>query len=342
MIRRKGTIETREIVTILYEKLLCRLPGQPELEYWTAYFESHSFSEIYNAFVESDEFRSRNELQPGHPPGHYYSPVVDPRIIDTQKLIRPLSARDIEILGISLDHMIEFWSKNIDNIASCDFPEKPIDGCRFYFDNPVYSYADAIMLRAMLLVWRPRRIVEIGCGFSSSVMLDTIEQHGLAVDKLVFIDPYPDRLKGLLKPSDYAHIEIIEKSVQSATPAIFEELQENDILFVDSTHVMKTQSDVCALLFDIIPSIAPGALIHFHDIFYPFEYPLDWIVQRRYSWNEIYGLRLFLMYNSEFRIEFFNNMFGQLCHDLIEKTCPLYLNNIGGSIWLRREQRHQT
>jgi hypothetical protein len=131
-------------------------------------------------------------------------------------------------------------------------------------------------------------------------------------------------------------VEIIEKPVQEVELNLFSTLAASDILFIDSTHVIKTQSDVCREFFEIMPLLKEGVIIHFHDIFYPFEYPRAWLVDRRYSWNELYGLRLFLMHNRHYETIFFNNMFGKLEQQLILRTCPLYLENIGGSFWMRK------
>jgi hypothetical protein len=99
---------------------------------------------------------------------------------------------------------------------------------------------------------------------------------------------------------------------------------------------MKTASDVCYELFDILPHLAEGVLIHFHDMFWPFEYPASWVLDENRSWNELYGLRAFLMYNQEFEIIFFNDYFLRFEHDMIQEAYPTFLKNPGGSLWLRK------
>jgi predicted O-methyltransferase YrrM len=325
----------REIVLTLYQRLLDRSPGSQEAAYWLEFLQNNSFADTYDAFLSSAEFKSRQGVQPGHPVGHYYSPVVDPRTIDVAKLDSPLSASDFEILGLSLPRMQKFWQQHLHIIASSTFPRTATSGHRYYLDNPVFSYADALMLRTMLIVYKPSRVIEIGGGFSTAVMLDTADECGLKT-RFTIVDPYPETLRTLLLPRDLTNVEIVEKPVQHVDLALFSPLCEYDILFIDSTHVLKTQSDVCREFFDILPSLKKGVLIHFHDIFYPFEYPRSWIFDARYSWNELYGLRLFLMYNKRFETLFFNNMFGKLEEQTIQETCPLYLENIGGSFWMRK------
>ena len=325
----------REIVLTLYQRLLDRAPGSQEAAYWLEFLGNNSFAETYDAFVSSTEFKARQGILPGHPVGHYYSPVVDPRTVDVAKLDSPLSASDFDILGLSLPRMKTFWQKHLPIISSATFRRSATSGRRYYLDNPVFSYADALMLRAMLIVYKPRKVIEIGGGFSTAVMLDTAAECGLST-RFTIVDPYPETLRTLLLPRDLTNIEIIEKPVQEVDLALFSTLSLDDILFIDSTHVLKTQSDVCREFFEILPSLKKGVLIHFHDIFYPFEYPRSWIFDARYSWNELYGLRLFLMYNKRFETFFFNNMFGKLEEQMIRETCPLYLENIGGSFWMRK------
>jgi hypothetical protein len=325
----------REIVLTLYQRLLGRIPGSQEAAYWLEFLRNNSFTETYDAFLSSAEFKSRQGVQPGHPIGHYYSPVVDPATINVAKLDSPLSAADLENVGLSLTSMKEFWHQHLHIICSSKFPRAATSGRRYYLDNPVFSYADALMLRTMLIAFKPKKVIEIGGGFSSAVMLDTADERNLPIS-FTIIDPFPDTLRALLSPRDLRNVNIIEKTVQEVDLSLFSTISHNDILFIDSTHVLKTQSDVCREFFEILPMLKEGVLIHFHDIFYPFEYPRSWIIDTRYSWNELYGLRLFLMYNKNYETIFFNNMFGKLEHATILETCPLYLENIGGSFWMRK------
>ena len=115
----------------------------------------------------------------------------------------------------------------------------------------------------------------------------------------------------------------------------FSKLKENDILFIDSSHVLKTGSDVHYELFSILPSLNKGVLIHFHDIHYPFEYPRQSLFGNNTSWNEIYALRAFLSYNSAFEVVFWNGLFTHRQRELVHETNPLFLKNPGCSIWLR-------
>ena len=175
----------------------------------------------------------------------------------------------------------------------------------------------------------------MGCGNSSCVILDTNELFFSNSIKFIFIDPYPQLLKSLLKAGDGEKIDIIPNRLQDVPLVVFKELKENDILFIDSTHVSKTGSDVNYLFFEILPSLKKGVLIHFHDISYPFEYPEEWIKEGR-SWNENYMMRCFLAYNKSFEIVLFNTYLQTFHREWFEKNMPLCLKNPGGSLWIRK------
>jgi hypothetical protein len=140
----------------------------------------------------------------------------------------------------------------------------------------------------------------------------------------------------LLNPFDSPRVQIINKPVQTIDIELFDVLDENDILFIDSTHVAKTGSDVNFELFEILPRLRRGVIVHIHDIHYPFEYPREWVIERNYSWNEVYVVRAFLMYNNSFEVLFFNDQFGQLCSDRVARDAPAMSKNYGSGLWLIR------
>ena len=270
------------------------------------------------------------------PPGHYYSPIVSVDQIQAKE-DRFFSLPDA-IPGVDLNESRQLGV--LDDFAGF-YKEMPFNseksGCRrYYFENEMYSYADAIVLYSMIRRLRPTRIVEIGSGFSSCVVLDTNELFFSRGIHCSFIEPYPDRLLGLLNRAEADSIDLIRSGLQEVGQEIFQELASGDILFVDSSHVLKTDSDVNHLFGRILPSLRTGVYVHFHDTFYPFEYPRAWIYEGR-SWNEIYVLRSFLQYNSAYSIQYFADYIATFHRTRLESLMPLCLKNTGGNIWLRRE-----
>ena len=127
--------------------------------------------------------------------------------------------------------------------------------------------------------------------------------------------------------------------MQSSTQIALEALEAGDFLFVDSSHVSKTGSDVNFIFFEVLPRLKPGVIIHFHDVFTPMEYPRSWVMKPGawFGFNEIYILRAFLMYNPEFEIIMFNTFLEEHHEEWFRKNMPLCLENKGGSIWLRKK-----
>jgi hypothetical protein len=271
------------------------------------------------------------------PPGHFYSPI--PAVGDVLRYEGRIFDRSLrEILGVDLNvaGQLEMLGQLAAYYPEIPFPRQPAEGTRYYFDNDYYSFADAIFLYGMIRHARPRRIIEIGSGFSSAVMLDTNERFFGNRIRLTFIEPFPERLRGLLKEGDHATTEILDRPVQDIEPSVFRTLEAGDILFIDSSHVVKAGSDVSYILFDIIPQLPPGVLVHFHDMFYPFEYPREWVIDRRMFWNEDYAVRAFLMFNAAFRVVIWNQFLGTHHAHELGRAMPMCQENIGGGLWLRR------
>lgn len=267
------------------------------------------------------------------PPGHFYSPVTSRTEVDrdsTRIWARPVPA---ELPGIDL--RLDAQVDTLQSLARfhAELPPygpEPIDGFRFRTENRMYGLADAGLLYAFLRDRAPRRVIEVGSGFSSAVILDTDEHFLDEPPVITFIEPHPERLHAILRPGDRDRADIIESRVQDVDVACFRDLGAADILVVDSSHVAKTGSDVNFLFFDVLPLLAPGVLVHVHDIAFPFEYPRPWVEEGR-SWNEAYLLRAFLSFNERFRIELWNSCLRAHRPDAYE-SCP---NFCGGSqIWL--------
>lgn len=270
------------------------------------------------------------------PPGHFYSPLPDiPAVLEEWPRIAasdPESIPGIDLREEAQLELLEGWDRFY---KEQPFGETKPPGLRYGFENPSYSYSDAIFYHCMIRQFEPRRILEIGSGHTTCVALDTSDRFFGGAIRVTCVEPYPQLLKELLLPGDLERVELYPLRLQDIPLALFGSLQANDILFVDSTHVSKIGSDVNRILFDILPRVRPGVLIHFHDIFYPFEYPRDWIEEGR-AWNEAYVLRAFLQFNEQFEIVVFNTFLEMRHRALFESRFPLCLRNTGGSLWLRR------
>lgn len=270
------------------------------------------------------------------PPGHFYSPI--PSISEVRQNEERIFRTPDDLHGIDLNEAEQL--KLFESFATF-YPELPFTadkqrGLRYYFENSNYGYSDAICLYAMIRHLGPRKIVEVGSGYSSCVMLDTNELFFDNSISCTFIDPNPQLFLSLIGRADRARIELVPTGVQDAELNLFSSLSAGDILFIDSTHVSKAGSDVNHIVFHLLPLLPSGVFIHFHDIFYPFEYPKEWICDLGLSWNESYLMRAFLQYNSAFRIAFFNTYMEHFYEERFAELMPLCLKNRGGSLWLRK------
>ena len=256
---------------------------------------------------------------PWRPSGHYYSPIP--------------SRSDIEW---AIDHHQNPVAINMDEDEQRDLVAAlglsvPETG-RWTPDNEMFGTADAAMLRAILMHYRPARFIEIGSGHSTALVLDLV-QHALPELKITCVEPYADRLRQQLRAGDSDRLTLIETPVQQLDPArLAAEVGSGDIFFIDSTHIAKAGSDVCHLILHTLPLLPVGVLVHVHDIFWPFEYKAEWLRDGR-SWNEAYLLQAFLTHNRDWKILVFNSWLWNNHPELV----PIDTHDQEpGSIWLLR------
>jgi len=270
------------------------------------------------------------------PPGHYYSPIPSIQEVKlNEKEIFSNITKEVPGVDLNEAEQLALFHKFKQYYKELPFEPHKKEGLRYFFENPAYSYSDAIFLYCMIRYAKPKKIVEVGSGYSSCLTLDTNELFFNNQISCSFIEPYPELLYSLIKYSDRDIIEVIAKKLQDVEIDKFSTLSAGDLLFIDSTHVSKVNSDVNYVFSKILPHIKPGVYIHFHDIFYPFEYPKEWIYEGR-AWNECYMLKAFLQYNERFKIVFFNTFLEKYYEDMFLAEMPLCMRNLGGSIWIKK------
>lgn len=267
-----------------------------------------------------------------HPFNLYESPYPD--IIEIHKQEAEIFDISKEVSDINFNVTRQFeLLKEMEKISLPEWPnEAGESNYRYYYNNIWFGKGSADALYYMLRIVKPKRIIEIGSGYSTSVMLDTNEAFLGNSIQITSIEPRADRLKALLRPTD--NLKIYETDMQKIPLSFFEQLEKDDILFIDSSHVSKINSDVNRVFFEILPYLKQGVYVHFHDILYPFIYPKQWIYEGR-AYNEAYLLRAFLMNNSSWSIQFFGDM-------LMKKYKERLIDRLEGcgsaSIWIRKEE----
>jgi len=267
-------------------------------------------------------------------PAHFYSPVPVLR-----RLPDSVFERQSPLLGIDMN--VQAQLDFLDNVCARYKPEydrfglhEPADGAPYYSLNGMFGAIDGDLLYCMVRHFKPKRIIEIGSGWSTLVATYALRQNKRETGEmggLVAIEPYPGRH---LRKGFEGLIQVIPQDAQQVPLDLFQTLGENDILFIDSSHVVKTGSDVCYEFLEIIPSLKPGVLVHVHDIFLPCEYPRHWLRRERLFWNEAYLLQAFLVGNRSFEVVLAGHF---LKVRYPERMSRLFRTEDVQSFWMRRK-----
>ncbi len=260
---------------------------------------------------------------------HYYEPLIDYRKLP--KLV-PKS-------HLCLDGM-----KQRDFIAPFNFQEElksiPIEGkdySNYYYHNGSFGSGDSELYYSIIRHYKPSRILEVGSGFSTLLAIQAIrktkEIHPDYFCEMTCIEPFE------MPFLDFLDVKLIRQRVEQVDKKFFLSLQRGDILFIDSSHVIRPGGDVTFLILETLSELSAGVLIHFHDIFIPNHYPKEWLRDEYRLWNEQYLLEAFLLHNDSFEVVFSFGFMMQQEGLVIEEKFPVLKTESGrqaGSIWLRK------
>jgi len=251
-------------------------------------------------------------------PIHYYEPLPDFREITADQISE---RRTYPGIDFGWAHQLAL----LNDLVAYHDEVKALD---FDFDNEYFSGLDAAVYYALIRHLQPQRIIEIGGGYSTRIAAKAMAANGNG--KLTCIEPYPERLNGTA-----FEVELIQKRVEELDVSFFSTLAANDILFIDSSHTVKFRSDVCFEFLEVLPHLAPGVWVHVHDIFFPHDYPAEWLINRRLALNEQYLLEAFLSFNKAFAPQLSNYW---LSLDRSEDARRLWPGNDirASSFWMKR------
>jgi Methyltransferase domain len=257
--------------------------------------------------------------------GHFYSPVPDTRELarePARSRVWPGQPRETP----GLEWRGEEQLRLLRSLAE----QPPLPG--HHRPNPNFSALDAWFLQGVLRHLRPARVIEVGCGYSSLVTAHVNREcFGGGVD-VTCIEPYPP---DFLTEGVAGIARVIPTPVQDVPLDAFAALEAGDVLFIDTSHVIKTGNDVKFLYHEVVPRLQPGVAVHIHDIFLPFDYPPDWVLGGR-AWNEQYLVESFLAFNPEFEVML---GVGWLCafhREAVADAAGDAALGGGGSLWIRR------
>lgn len=265
---------------------------------------------------------------------HYYDPFFRK---DT--LRKPLR-EDRDLPGIDLNPRGQLELLNCFNYNDelSGISRQPGAALEFYYDNPAFLSGDAEFLYNMVRYFKPRKVIEVGSGFSSLMTLKALkanrEEDGSYNGELLCIEPYEH------KWLEELGVTVHREPVQMVQVDLFRSLKKNDILFIDSSHIIKPQNDVLFLYLQVLPVLEPGVLVHIHDIFTPGDYLQKWVFEDVRFWNEQYLLESFLSFNFRFEVIAALNFLLRHYPDELLAVCPILREQASqrepGSFWIRK------
>jgi predicted O-methyltransferase YrrM len=262
----------------------------------------------------------------------FYSPIPDVAALPIDTFTKVS-----EMPGISwdLDAQLDFVRGTLgEAMMEFDPPAERGDPPR-YVPDPAYSPADATVLYAMVRSLRPRRIVELGSGQSTLVMAEAVRANRAegSEAELTAFDPYP----GLASRGLPGLARLERLNAQDVPLETFERLGAGDFLFVDTTHTVKIGSDVNFILLEVLPRLAPGVVVHLHDIFLPYEYPKSWLEDYALYWSEQYLVQAFLAFNTGYEVLASVHALQRERLPAVRPLLPAAAGNWpGAALWLRR------
>lgn len=252
-------------------------------------------------------------------PNHYYTPVPD---LNELRRTLELWARPSTLVGVDVN-----TAKQRASLYEICLPF-----LQEYRENAVFKGAcseqrgfgfgpvEAQALHGVIRHYRPSRIVEVGCGISTACMLEAVSLNRAGYGRscqITCIDPHP--YQWLRK----ANVELLAQPVQSVPLEVFDLLEANDLLFIDSSHAVKTGSDANFLILEVLPRLKSGVIVHFHDIFLPYDYPRD-ALHSLFQFQETALLHAFLIDNERVSILFALSLLHYECPDSLKKVFPRY------------------
>jgi hypothetical protein len=264
-------------------------------------------------------------------PVHFYQPIPD-----TQSLPQKLWDHPSELVGIDMNDSVQLdlLRNRFPKFRSEyeQLPTKPTgQPSRFHLNNDFFDGTDALVAYCMVRHFQPRLIIEVGSGFSSLIAAEAAAKNKSSA--LICIEPFPREFLRQRFPGLHS---LIEKKVEDIDLDFFSQLGPGDILFIDSSHTIKIGGDVNYLFLEVLPRLKPGVIVHVHDIFLPFDYRRDWVMEEFRFWTEQYLLQAFLTFNSEFEVLMANSYLGHYHMEDLKTTFPNSPWWGGGSFWMRR------
>lgn len=261
---------------------------------------------------------------------HYYQPLINPKKYLTKQLSED---RKLPGIDMNIDEQLGILSKFDFNKELLEIPIEKSDKFEYFYNNGSYESGDAEYLYNIIRTFKPKTIIEIGGGYSTLVVRKALVKNKENCDydsRHICVEPFEQPWLASIE------VELYREKVEKIDLSFFSKLEANDVLFIDSSHIIRPQGDVLFEYLELLPILKSGVLVHIHDVFTPKDYPDEWIFKHK-LWNEQYLLEAFLSFNSEFRVVGALNYLAHNFHSALAKKCPIYAEQLSkepGAFWI--------
>lgn len=263
---------------------------------------------------------------------HYYQPMINPKKHLTKSL---RNDRELQGIDYNTEEQLDLLAQFNYNEELLKFPLRKKKDIEFYYDNDSYCSGDAEYLYNIVRHFKPNRIIEIGSGNSTLMVRNAVTANKLDNSNYhcyhICIEPYEQPWLEKIE------VELIREKVENIDKSFFQKLESKDILFIDSSHIIRPQGDVLFEYLKLLPTLKSGVLIHVHDIFTPKDYLNSWVFENHFLWNEQYLLEAFITYNSKFKIIGALNYLTHNYRKEFAEKCPIFAKQQGrepGAFWM--------
>ncbi len=264
-----------------------------------------------------------------------YSPIPQPAELSPETWLSPSSMRGVPLSTTDQLRHLDQLAPYLAEFRSLLDGGGGANGSGFYLGNGSFGPVDADVLHATIRCFKPHRVIELGSGASTFVSARACSINGRegAPTELSSVDPFPPSFI----PGDLEGLSEMRAMPAKSVPIEdFEGLRANDVLFIDTTHTVKVGGEVNHLVLEVLPRLSPGVIVHFHDIFLPWEYPRVWIERRGYYWAEQYLLHAFLAQNPSWEVLLASHFLWRESRSELERRVePAGIDKPPSSLWLR-------
>lgn len=247
---------------------------------------------------------------------HYYEPQFDFREVNHSFS----KERNLPGINWNIQEQLDFLGELTFSVELENIPTKKTDDLQFHLNNGAFESGDAEYWYQLIRLKKPKKIFEVGSGNSTLMAINAIQKNEKENPdykcKHICIEPY--EMPWLEKTG----VSVIRKKVEDIDVSFFSELEDGDILFIDSSHIIRPEGDVLFEYLQLLPVLKKGVIVHVHDIFSPRNYLTEWLNSDVRFWNEQYLLEAFLSHNDSWKIIGSLNYLHHNYYERLKQTCP--------------------